>query len=389
MTVGSLSDVEHVADAALGVSNAYQISVLNDGTGFKAMASEIESLIQLCIEFNIFYEPWMLAAAFDCLMPMGVIFVVIRHVRDGITGIFPFQLERRFRGLPVKALKSWRHPYCFLCTPLVSRSHSRGTIGALLSWFESKQAPAKLVEWDFISGDDRFFSLLEAEMRRRPAWVSHALSYLRAVFKPQESTTTGLSGKHLKELRRLERRLADEGQCSYRVMEAGEPVQTWIDRFLELEGSGWKGRESTALASKDSSRAFFSECVLAAAERNRVQMLSIEINGIPIAMKCNFISGDVAFAFKIAYDERYSKYSPGVLLELFNMRNLAQQYPDIKLMDSCAMPEHFMINRLWTARRTLTNCLAASGGIPALLIRNWEKYHHVRRFLSRLSERRG
>jgi hypothetical protein len=53
-------------------------------------------------------------------------------------------------------------------------------------------------------------------------------------------------------------------------------------------------------------------------------------------------------AFKITYDEAYAKYSPGVLLELENIRQLHQGC--LSWMDSCAAPNRFMINQLWPER---------------------------------------
>jgi CelD/BcsL family acetyltransferase involved in cellulose biosynthesis len=376
----SISSVGRTTIGAVDVAGAYELSVLGDANAINVLAAELDVLAKQSIEFNAFYSSWMLIAALEFLVPVGVMIVVIRHMRDGITGVFPFELQRRFRGLPIPALRSWRHPYCFLCTPLISQPHARETLSQLMSWVESSRSPAHLIEFDLVSGDNKFFDLLKTEMQSRN-WVSHSMSYERATFRPAESATTGLSGKHLKELRRLERRLGDEGACTYRTLSADESIEPWIDNFLQLEASGWKGREGTALGSDAKSQGYFRQVALAARTHDSVQMLAIEINGVPVAMKCNFIANDISFAFKIAYDEKYAKYSPGVLLEMFNMKNLVEHCPEITMMDSCAMPDHFMINRLWTGRRTMTNCLAASHGLSALMIRNWPRYHRVRLFL--------
>ncbi len=366
---------------AADIASAYEVSVLSDANSVGAVAAELDVLAKECLELNAFYSSWMLTAALECLLPVGIMLVVIRHMQHGITGVFPFELQHRFRGLPIRALKSWRHPYCFLCTPLISQLHASETLSTLLSWVESDRAPADLIEFELVSGDGRFFELLKTEMQRRK-WVSHSASYERATFRPAENEKTGLSGKHLKELRRLERRLAEEGVCSYRTLSEIEPIEPWIDNFLQLESSGWKGRGRTALNSDQRSLDYFRQTTLAARARSSIQMLSIEVDGTPIAMKCNFIADNIAFAFKIAYDEKYAKYSPGVLLELFNMRNLMDRCSGIAMMDSCAMPDHFMINRLWTGRRTISSCLAASSGLSALMIRNWPRYHRLRLFFT-------
>src|ERR1019366_1913128 len=79
----------------------------------------------------------------------------------------------------------------------------------------------------------------------------------------------------------------------------------------------------------------------------------------PIALKCNYLSGRGGFTFKITDDERYAKYSPGVLLELDNIEEMHRR-PEVEWLDSCAVPDHFMMNRLWKERRTLQSILLAT-----------------------------
>jgi CelD/BcsL family acetyltransferase involved in cellulose biosynthesis len=358
------------------------VAVLTESTEVDRLSADCEALLRQPLEPNIFYEPWMLTAALGSLPFQDVRIVVIRH-GGAVTGIFPLQLEHRFRGLPLPVLKSWRHPYCFLCTPLLSREHADDTLATFLDWVESKASPANLVEWELVAADGPFQALLTKQLSERRHWRVHVQRYARALFDASGTGETSVSGKHLKELRRLKRRLSERGQCTTRVTAPGEPVEGWIGRFLALEASGWKGREQTAIASDERSRRFFAQVATAAAAQGRIEMLAIELDGVPIAMKCNFLGGEAAFAFKIAYDERFSRYSPGVLLEFFNMSTLAERSPQTRWMDSCAMSNHFMIDRLWTERRVLGNYLMASRGIAAPMVRHLHRFTAVRDFLKR------
>jgi CelD/BcsL family acetyltransferase involved in cellulose biosynthesis len=348
----------------------------------------LEQLAQQALEPNFFYEPAALISALKYMTPEDAMIVVVRHRSDGVTGIFPFQLESKFRGLPLRSLKSLRHPYCFLCTPLVSSLHARGTVQAFLDWTEAKTAPASIIELELVANDGPFWATWTAELKSRSQWQTHMTAYPRALFKPATGGDTGASRKHVKEFGRLRRRLNDVGNCRFMFWRAGEPIQPWVDKFLHLEASGWKGRKHTALASEEYSRRYFTDIVTQSAAHNSVQMLAIELDGVPIAMKCNFLANEGAFAFKIAYDERYEKYSPGVLLELFNMEQLREHCTETKWMDSCALPQHFLINRLWTERRIVTTGVMASRGVAKLLVRNLPRYHQARRFFMRWRKKR-
>jgi hypothetical protein len=90
-------------------------------------------------------------------------------------------------------------------------------------------------------------------------------------------------------------------------------------------------------------------------------MLALHVNGRPVANKCNFVAGTGSYAFKIAFDEDYARFSPGTLLELENIR-LLHARPEIEWMDSCADPDRtIMVNRLWKDRRTIPYLLVGTG----------------------------
>ena len=129
--------------------------------------------------------------------------------------------------------------------------------------------------------------------------------------------------------------------------------------FLEIEASGWKGQEGSALAARQESRSFFLRVAREAFSRGRLMMLALRFNGRPIAVKFNLLD----YRELLAQDwlrRDYARYSPGLLLEVENVRRLHARL-DIEWMDSCAVAEHFMINRLWLDRRMIQTVLVPTG----------------------------
>ena len=79
-------------------------------------------------------------------------------------------------------------------------------------------------------------------------------------------------------------------------------------------------------------------------------------------MLINFRTPPASWSYKIAYDERLSRFSPGVMIEIENlMRVLAD--PDIDWMDSCAVEDHPMINSLWAQRRQIVQVSVPLSGL--------------------------
>jgi hypothetical protein len=94
---------------------------------------------------------------------------------------------------------------------------------------------------------------------------------------------------------------------------------------------------------------------------------------VAIAMKCNFVGSDGAWSFKIGFEEKYAKYSPGVLLELENIRSAFDERGELSFpwMDSCAKPGHPMIDHLWRSSRGLETRVIAAGGWRGKRVVTW------------------
>ena len=160
-----------------------------------------------------------------------------------------------------------------------------------------------------------------------------------------------LKPKHRRELRRQRDRLAEALDAAIDSRdETGSDAA--VTEFLRLEGSGWKHNAGTAFSSLPGHEEMFRRICRAFEEQGRLQLLTLRAGEQTLASKCNLIAGDIAFCFKIAFDEAWSKYSPGVQLELANI-DFFHNDPRLKWMDSCAEPSNGMINRLWPDRRPI------------------------------------
>ena len=219
--------------------------------------------------------------------------------------------------------------------------------------------------------------------------LTHIFSdvWARAVFYPMSDADRYLATisttHHRHEWRRQERRLGEQGSLNYNALQPADDASAWIAEFMNLELSGWKGREGSAFASNPAHRRWLLEVGTEAAKRGRLMMSALRLDGKAIAMKLNFLAPPGSYAFKIAYDERYLKFSPGVLLELQNVRQL-HAMPEIVWMDSLASANHPLMDRVWAHRTGVLSMLVAPRRVtPSLLLlfvallravkRNWRK----------------
>jgi hypothetical protein len=96
--------------------------------------------------------------------------------------------------------------------------------------------------------------------------------------------------------------------------------------------------------------AFAREAVHRLSEQDLCRVHSLTLDGKVIACLIVFVEAGIAYTWKTAYDEAYAQFSPGTLL----MIDVTEQHlddPNIMATDSCAVPDHPVMSRLWSERK--------------------------------------
>ena len=362
-------------------------------------ATAWDSLAETAIEPNPYYERWMLLPALQAVGGGSTLefVLVFRHDRSNVKaapllcGFFPLERYRRYRGLPVKTLRLCQHIYCSLGTPLLRQDYAPQTLEAFLDWLASRDSDCTLVEFPMLVGGGPCHQLLiEALFSCR--WLSLVTQqYTRALYRcgeePSQYLAAMLSGKKRKHLRRQQELLSGLGRLEYAQLEDRSDLGVWVEEFLCLEASGWKGRAGTALATVESHRCFFESMAEEGFRRNRLLLSALRLDGQMIAGRAAVRAGSGSYLLKIAYDENYAKFSPGILLELEVIKHSARSVAE--WTDSSTAPENALYKMLWRERRVIESRLVAPGRAPgglvlsALPLLSWGK-----RTLRRLHQRR-
>lgn len=90
-----------------------------------------------------------------------------------------------------------------------------------------------------------------------------------------------------------------------------EPLRETI---YEVEASGWKGRQGTAMAQKESVKSFYDQLLADFAKRALLRLFVLKIAGEVVAFELNTLYRGVLTAMKGGFRESYAKLSPGQLL---------------------------------------------------------------------------
>ncbi len=331
--------------------------------------SEWQELADACCEPNPFYHPALLEPALAYLSSDGQARIIEVREQGRLIGLMPVAAQAHHARYPVRNVTNWMHDQCFYGAPLLRRGHEVAAWSGLLARLDEapwaggflhlialdEDGPAALALRQCCAREGRAF---------RPI-ATHVRAMLRSDLSADAYWQAHVRSKKRKELRRLVNRLSETGTVTHRRLGDGDDLARWTSDFLELEASGWKGRDGDALATATGSRHWFAAAMTSAAAAGMLDMLRIDVDGRAIAMLVNFRHQRGGFSYKIAFDERFARFSPGILIE---MDNLAAVLGDgtrprtLDWMDSCAAPDHPMIDGLWAERRPIIQYRVALKG---------------------------
>lgn len=330
-----------------------------------ADAGRWRQLAARALEPNPFFEPEYVLPLHRGLDGGDPQLLVVRD-GDAWAACLPVELAKRWHQIPLRSLASWRGHvlYGLLGTPLVAPERAEEAVAALLEALPAAAPGAAFGAIEWMAGEGPVAEAVAAAVDGRSPTPITFESFERAALRRRPENDyleQTLSSKHRRELRRQRRKLGEALGAELEAVDLAADESAY-EAFVALEAAGELGQRGTVLAADRGHAAFFTEVCRNFAAQGRLQLLALRAGERIVAMKCNLRAGSTIFMFKIAYDESWSRFSPGILLEQ-EMVTLFHEQSDAELLDSCADPNNAMINRLWPDRRTLTTTLIPSAGL--------------------------
>lgn len=343
------------------------------------------------IEANVFLDP---AFALPLMQHVEAsrrpdLLLVWDHA-DRLLGLCPVSLPRIAL---IGQARGFSDKQACLGVPLLDRERGCAAFAAMLDWLtRSTPRPATLM-LTAVPADGAFMQAVVGELG--PAHrVDVLAAYQRAALRAPRAGGNDLaalaSAKRRKERKRQRRRLAEHGVRAYVSARTPEAVAQALERFFVLENKGWKGQRGTALRATPALAAFARDMTRRMAEAGRCRIDALEINGQPVAMGIVLTCGNRAYFWKTAFDQEFAPLSPGVQFAA-DLAEAQLGEVDTASTDSCAIPDHPMIDKLWPDRLPLLDFAIALGsdrpqrlGLSLRLerarrdVRAWAKAHRQR-----------
>jgi len=313
------------------------------------------------LEPNIYLSPHFVLAALQHLdaEQKPLILALFGHYsgKKTLLAVCLFSLSPARKNFPLTHLVAYKSAHSYIGGMLIDAQFAEQTLTALFEYLTQPGA-----SWHGIRFDDMIGKGPTAQMCMRIAAISgvswHLIySYERAVLCPTNLTDAAVKASvdaaGGKDIARRVRRLKEVGEFKARTLWGKEITDEAIENFLALEDRQWTRESGTSLlASGDGP--FFRQLCQALRDESRIFIYELTINGAPIASAVNFISVSQGFAFKIGWEQKYAKMSPGIINELEFMRDIASNQRGLSQIDSGATAGSF-IEKIWPNRTTIAS----------------------------------
>ena len=333
-----------------------------------ALRADWQALAGVAAHPNSFAEPWFVDASLAYLAPDGGVRLLAVLDEDRLIGVALFAPAPRYGPVPLRHVRNWRHHNHFFGPPLIRRGEEvRFWQAVLAALDEARWASGFLHVSGLVDNGPIHRALAHAAaMSGRTCPVVHRerRPLLQSGLSAAEHYQANVSAKRRSELARRRKRLGELGQS--RCASCGRRTRSSPGRR-----SSWRWRRADGRARRDRPwppiRRLRVSLATSSAKRmppaGSASSVSTSMTD-PVAMLTTFLAPPGAFGFKCTFDEDYARFSPGILLQIENLKMLDR--PDIAWTDSCAREDH-PVAGLWSDWRSLVRVNVRLRGVSRLI----------------------
>lgn len=277
---------------------------------------------KLCEETSSlpFFRPEWIAAYLKAFEADSQVVLMTASASNKLVAVLPLIRKRAwFAGVPVWKLVGAANIHSTQFD-IVRTGCDAGEAAIPAFWNLLKRIPGwNMLELPLLSRDGAGLKLIKLASKEgcRTMSVRFSESPVLSMKKDEKGQLTWLhdTSRHFRhELRRCARILTREMGEEPRLVRRTNPDQQALEQFYELEASGWKGREGSAIKCAPQTRDFYNQISQVASARGYFCLHSLEVNKRMLAGAFSVQSADCLYPLKIAYDESLRRGGPGQVM---------------------------------------------------------------------------
>ncbi len=250
--------------------------------------------------------------------------IIVFRRGKAVVGIVPLMAE--YFDVYGKTLRKWM----FMTAPmemsrpkLIFGRHGAECIPAFIAYLERIKD-----EWDVIDIDEQMpgdaTNHLRNELASRNYRVAESETlcpYIRV-----DGDWKGFLAARTKKMRsninRLRRRIVEVGEVSVDVENQWPNLQRAMDQFCDVESKSWKPEKMLDISSNKESYFFYYALAETLGRSGNFELRTLKCGGNFVSSTFGIRSDGVFQSLKIAHDKDFDRYSPGTVLESYEIEDL-------------------------------------------------------------------
>jgi len=246
-------------------------------------------------------------------------FVILARVNSRLVGILPIVVTpKKILGINRPILSSPNDNHTLGGDILLAENISGEVIQCIIRSVERYSPSYSVLKLSRVVGRSPTASMWPIVSSLRSVKKLNGIGYYYPVIGDFDKYFSSFSKKHRGNIRRAFSNLDKQSPLKFSVIRDKEFNSGLFEEFIDLEASGWKGREGSAIRCSKELMGFYQTLAekLAGSGFLRWEFLRNE-SGITLAANLSIQFGSTVTIWKLAYDEEYNKFSPGS--QLFKM----------------------------------------------------------------------
>jgi len=367
--------------------NGVSISVVTEPRQWLTLQSDWGALLHDTLDSNVFQSFDYLWLWWKYLGIWHDLRVIVITRGESVIGVVPMMMVHfDIYGKSVRKLMFISAPMEMSRPKLIFGRNDADCIPAFFQYLEDSEK-----EWDIIDFDEQIAGAqadgIRTELAARNYLVadSETLCPVIDMDTDWQSFMATRPRKMRSNINRLRRRSADLGDLNVRRVNRWPDLSEAMDDYCDIESRSWKAGKSLDIASDKGDYFFYRGLAEAFGRDGHFELRILECAGKPIAGTFGINSKGVFQSLKISHDLDYNKYSPGTLLESYELEDLfATDLRSYEFMGS------FLANKLrWTSTIHKTRNIHIYQRQPRLMLFFFVYFvfkRHVKKILTKIGQ---
>jgi CelD/BcsL family acetyltransferase involved in cellulose biosynthesis len=322
-------------------------------------------LTAAAIEPNPFFEAEYVLAQARALDAVGHVTLAVVTDGDAWEACLPVRRLGSWHRIPIASQSTWRGSAALpslVGTPLVSAPEAAGAlIDGLLA-----TPGGSFVAFEWLVADGAAYRAISDAIARSEVRCIEFERFERAFLtrRPEDDYfQRSMKGKHRGVMRRRWKKLDQQLGGEPAIVDVtGEA--TAVEELISIEGASKLAAGGMVLKSDPAYERFFGEMCAGFAAAGRLELHALRLGDQTLAIRCNLLADPGIFYFKVAYDEAFAQFSPGIRLEVESFHRFHAR-TQAEWVDSCSDPNNETMNRLLPERRRLVTLVLIKPGLRA------------------------